>query len=354
MAKKYKYRASFTFEGKRYFVKSNTKADLAVKKAMKLRDLEEGKITVTGTMTVSAWTNRAIETYKTSQKEVTRKIYLGRVEHCILEHIGDMQLKSVKPIHCQNVLNLQQGKSKSQINEVYNALQFIFKKAVANQLIVSNPAENIEKPAGRSRVHRRAITEHEREHILKVAVTDRRYYLYLLMLQCGCRPSEAAEAKGFDISIKQGYPLLHIRGTKSSNAERYVPIPTSLYELIKGTPRNEYIACHSTGSKIADQYRRRLWNSFKRQLNLSMGCKTYRNALVPPFPLAPDLVPYCLRHTYCTDLARSGVDIRMAQKLMGHSDISLTANIYTNLDENDVVKAAEILDDVTLSVPHAR
>jgi site-specific recombinase XerD len=50
----------------------------------------------------------------------------------------------------------------------------------------------------------------------------------------------------------------------------------------------------------------------------------------------PDIVPYCLRHEYCTELARRGVDIRIAQKLMGHADVHMTANIYTNLSREDV------------------
>ena len=74
-----------------------------------------------------------------------------------------------------------------------------------------------------------------------------------------------------------------------------------------------------------------------------MGCKSYRNALIPPYPLAPDLVPYCLRHEYCTELARKGIDIRIAQKLMEHSDIKLTSNVYTNFDKSDLKTAAEIL-----------
>lgn len=36
-----------------------------------------------------------------------------------------------------------------------------------------------------------------------------------------------------------------------------------------------------------------------------------------------------------------GIDIRVAQKLMGHSDISLTANIYTNLMDEDIVEIAK-------------
>ena len=49
---------------------------------------------------------------------------------------------------------------------------------------------------------------------------------------------------------------------------------------------------------------------------------------------APDLVPYCLRHTFCTDLQKKGIDVRVAQKLMGHSKIDLTASIYSHLDED--------------------
>ena len=72
-----------------------------------------------------------------------------------------------------------------------------------------------------------------------------------------------------------------------------------------------------------------------------MGCKTYRNALIPPYLLADDFVPYCLRHTYCTDLCKADVDVRTAQKLMGHANISITADIYTHVDLGDIKKAAE-------------
>ena len=148
---------------------------------------------------------------------------------------------------------------------------------------------------------------------------------------------------GKDIQVIDGYYLLHIRGTKTNNADRFVPIPDELYQIIKNTPKNEYIAVYETKGKITESNRNRVWQSCKRDLNISMGCRLYRNQLVPPYPLAPDLVPYCLRHTYCTDLARMGIDIRIAQKLMGHSDISLTANIYTNLDNNDIIEAAKII-----------
>ena len=72
-----------------------------------------------------------------------------------------------------------------------------------------------------------------------------------------------------------------------------------------------------------------------------MGAKTYRNALVPPLPLAEDFTPYCLRHTYCTDLCKASVDVRTAMKLMGHANISITSDIYTHVDQSEILKAAQ-------------
>ena len=51
------------------------------------------------------------------------------------------------------------------------------------------------------------------------------------MLECGCRPSEAMGLIGTDINHEER--LLHIRGTKTANSDRYVPIPDRLYEDIK-------------------------------------------------------------------------------------------------------------------------
>ena len=55
---------------------------------------------------------------------------------------------------------------------------------------------------------------------------------------------------------------------------------------------------------------------------------------------ASDLVPYCLRHTYCTDLQDAGVPINVAKYLMGHEDISTTGNIYTTTTEHAINDAA--------------
>lgn len=335
-------RKSFTFEGKRYFVKGRTEEEAIIKRAEKKKELESGRVVVASSMTVSDWAYRAVDTYKTRQKEITKKKYVGNMRHNILEQIGAMPLKSVKPIHCQEVLNMQAGKSKAQIAEVCQTLKFIFGKAYENGLIATNPAEHIIKPIG-TKTYRRTITNHEREHLLKVADNDPRFTLFLLMLYCGCRPSEAMEAQGRDISKMDGYPVLHIRGTKTARADRYVPIPNEFYQKIKKTEPFSYIAPNAAGRKHNESSYKRVCANLRREMNISMGCQVYRNQLIPPLPLADDFVPYDLRHTYCTDLQKKGVDIRTAQYLMGHADIKMTANIYTHADNSTVISAAKLL-----------
>ena len=345
MVKRYKYRYTFTgIDGKRHDIRANSYAELTNKVAAVKDQLEKHITIISSDMNFREWTAQCINTYKTGQSELTRKKYNSRINHCILEYIGDYKLKDITALDCQNVMNRQEGKSKTQINEIYQALRFLFGHAKSEHILVYDPTENLEKPRSSRRNPRRALTDYERSCVLKIGKTDRRYYIFLLMLQCGCRPSEAAECKGNDITIIDGTPMLHIRGTKTDKADRIVPIPNDLYSLIRNLPKEDYLSITQLGNKEVGTAYRRIWNSFKRALNIEMGCRVYNNELIPPYPLAEDFVPYNFRHDYCTELAKNGVDVRDAQKLMGHSDISLTANIYTNLEgEDTAIRVARIL-----------
>ncbi len=55
------------------------------------------------------------------------------------------------------------------------------------------------------------------------------------------------------------------------------------------------------------------------------------------------------RHTYCTNMAKSGISVKTLQYLMGHSDISVTMNVYTHLkleDAQDELEKLEIREQV--------
>ena len=50
----------------------------------------------------------------------------------------------------------------------------------------------------------------------------------------------------------------------------------------------------------------------------------------------PRITPHVCRHTYCSNMANSGMNPKTLQYLMGHSDISVTLNIYTHVNYEDI------------------
>lgn len=80
MPKKYKFEKTFTFEGKRYRVRADSEFELIQKYTNKVRDLEEGKITLAGSTSVEDWTMQAIEVYKTRQSYLTHQLSLFTVK----------------------------------------------------------------------------------------------------------------------------------------------------------------------------------------------------------------------------------------------------------------------------------
>jgi len=339
---KYEVTKTFTFEGRRYVVRAHTEEEAIEKKVNKLRDLEEGKVTIGGGMLVSKWVSRCLDVYKPNISYEYRRQMEWRIGKYILSRIGNMQMKSVKPLMCQEILNSMSGMSKSHITKVHQELCFIFDKAVENHIILESPAAHLIRPTGYENT-RRSLTEKERIHFLKVCDTDPRYNLFLLMLYCGCRPAEAMGVQGMDITMVDDLRCLHIRGTKTKKSDRMVPLPDILYQKIKDVGPFDYVATNTEGNKYTDASYRKAVNSLKREINLSMGCRVYRNQLVPPFPLSEDFTPYILRHTYCTDLQKMGVDLRAASALMGHSNIQTTANIYTHQDNETLKQAAKCM-----------
>ena len=57
----------------------------------------------------------------------------------------------------------------------------------------------------------------------------------------------------------------------------------------------------------------------------------------------PTITPHVCRHTYCTNMALSGISAKTLQYLMGHSDISITLNVYTHIKFDNAQKEVELV-----------
>ena len=75
----------------------------------------------------------------------------------------------------------------------------------------------------------------------------------------------------------------------------------------------------------------------------------YRRAH-PDEPLF-EVTPHIFRHTFCTNMIHAGVEIKELQYLMGHSDASITLNVYSHTvyekAEKQMLEAVERLREGT-------
>ena len=63
-------------------------------------------------------------------------------------------------------------------------------------------------------------------------------------------------------------------------------------------------------------------------LNQEQAMKKYKK--LHPDKTLPHITPHVFRHTFCTNMANAGMDIRNLQYVMGYSDAGVTRNVYTH------------------------
>lgn len=359
MAEKPKYfRSTFTWEGQRYERKSRISQRDADRKADQLKDkLERGEIGVSSNMTVKAWAETWLEVYKVPAiGESQYKAYVGYINNAIVPAIGTRKIKDIKDVELQKIINSRAGNSKSDLTKLRYTIRGMFRRAHASGLISKNPAEYLELPAAEDGTHR-SITEDERKRILALAETHYAGLWIKLTLYCGLRPNESRALDWRHVDFEK--KLIHVEQAmkaktstigkpKSDAGVRDVPIPDIFLPDLKAAKKGPFepvVAKAISGKRHGERSMTAMWKNFKRELDISMGATLYRNQIILSV-VAADLVPYCLRHTYCTDLQDKGVPINVAKYLMGHADIALTARIYTHTSEVAIAEAAKRINGI--------
>lgn len=62
--------------------------------------------------------------------------------------------------------------------------------------------------------------------------------------------------------------------------------------------------------------------------------------------ILPKITPHVCRHTFCTNAAKRGISVETLKYLMGHTDISVTSNVYTHLKLEDAQREMERLERI--------
>jgi integrase len=307
-------------------------------------------------MTVARWANEWLETYKRPVGgDGMYANYTRFVNKIIVPVIGSHKLKSIRDIQLQKILNNRAGKSKSEISKLRMVMKAMFHRAYKSRIIPFNPAEDLELPAAKDGTNR-SITDDERAVILSLSESHHAGLWVKMMLYCGLRPGETRaldwkhidiEKKLVNIRVSMKANTIEIGTPKSAAGIRDIPIPNIFLPILisaQGLQNQPVFTQPTTGKRHTKESMADLWNNFKRHLDLCMGAQLYRNRIIES-KIAKDLTPYCLRHTYCTDLEIAGVPINIARYLMGHSDIALTSKIYTHTGEKAIQEAAKKINE---------
>lgn len=129
----------------------------------------------------------------------------------------------------------------------------------------------------------------------------------------------------------------YIEDTKTNAGTRILPMTDDVYECFKKIMENrskskvEPIIGGRRGFLYLDKNGRPMvamhWEKYFQHI-----CQKYNRIYRVQMP---KVTPHVCRHTYCSNMAKSGMNPKTLQYLMGHSDIGVTLNTYTHLKFED-------------------
>lgn len=146
--------------------------------------------------------------------------------------------------------------------------------------------------------------------------------------------------------------IYHVEKTKTDSGVRFIPmtesVAASLQAILKARqhPKQEMLIDGYSSFLLLDQNGNPKV-AYHLEHEMQWAMKKYRRTQTVPLPT---VTPHVLRHTFFTNMANSGMDVKSLQYLMGHSDAGVTMNVYTHMDFDH----AEAAMQRVLSLPSAK
>lgn len=319
-------------------------------------DLFDHIVSGGGNLTVLELVEKYIST-KTGVRPTTVAGYGTVVNFLKKDPFGAKRIDTVKLSDAKCwLIKLQQKdkKSYSSIHSIRGVLNPAFRMAVDDDLIRKNPfGFELASVVVNDSVTREAITREEERKFLKFIQEDPhfcRYYegIYILF-KTGLRISEFCGLTVSDIDFenhainidhqlqKRARTGYYIEDTKTTCGERTLPMSADVEECFRkiiakrNPPKVEPMVDGVTEFLYFDKdgsicYSLHWEHYFKHVLDKYNGI--YKVQL-------PKITPHVCRHTYCSNMAKSGMNPKTLQYLMGHADIGVTLNTYTHVNFED-------------------
>ena len=143
--------------------------------------------------------------------------------------------------------------------------------------------------------------------------------------------------------MKKGSTGYYIQKTKTESGTRVIPMTPDIEECFRKiianrkAPKVEPMVDGHTGFLYFDKDGHIVyslhWEHYFKHIVQKYN-KIYKVEM-------PKVTPHVCRHTYCSNMAKSGMNPKTLQYLMGHSEIGVTLNVYTHVDFDDAKTEVE-------------
>ncbi|ERT69415.1 hypothetical protein HMPREF0202_00685 [Cetobacterium somerae ATCC BAA-474] len=268
------------------------------------------------------------ENYKkkvTNESTIKTNLYRLRA----LEPLDNFKINDIKVYDMQEIFDNMQT-SWSFRNACKSVLNMIFDFAFKNEIVDSNKVKFIDLGKRVKVIDRRVFSKDEIEILWKNLDTDTYYckyiYIVLILIYTGMRIGELLNLKNEDIDLHNS--CLTIKESKTDAGIRVIPISSKIFNLFLTNmiKDQEYFVKGDTTKKLAYSTFKPRFQKLLKELNIESH------------------TIHDTRHTFATLLNNANANQTSIIKLIGHSDFSITENVYTHKDTEELRKAVELLN----------
>jgi len=328
-----RYRKKVTLpDGSVKYVYGTSPAEVNSKSKSLIKEADTG-VKLDDDTKVGDWAAEWFKTYKSNLRQHTIMSYQNSYNNHILQFLATMPLKSVRPLHIQQVMNDVSIYSEDLQRKVLNTMKQMFDTAIQNRLITVNPCAGIKITPHVAEERIKVLSPAQQDTLMESVKEPRARLFAALGIYCGLRREESlglmwGDIQEHSLTVNRAITFLKNQqdddhSLKSKAAHRTIPIPPPLREILDAAPHDSlYLINTVKGGEMTLISYRRLWAHVTKVVDF-------------------DVHSHMLRHSYATSLYRAGVDLKTAQYLMGHSDIKMTAEIYTHIENQQLDNASK-------------
>lgn len=319
---------------------------------------EHSSITEANSMMVDAFFDYWISIKEKTVRPNTVRNYRERYHRNISKVIGKMLLVEVKPIHCQKIFSdmADEGYKTTTMYQTRIALYNMLEFAKENDIIIHNPCKkSVRSDMGKPSEKKHALEIVEQQKFLEYAHGRSYENQYKFILQTGLRTGELVGLKWSDIDFEKrvltisrsmeyrhSSKIWRVGEPKSASGYRTIPLTDEAIRILKDQKLK-----NSTIKVIPIEWREfvflcRKGTPIKNSTYDTGLYKICEMASIKPFGM------HILRHTFATRCIEAGMKPKTLQKILGHSNIGITMNLYVTTTEDEKQKEIELVAEALM------